>query len=462
MAYVSYKTKRALGAKYSRPPEIEMEEKRLEQQYAMIPQMAQIRESKRQANMAMLDRTRTREAQEKMATQSGIMGTVGNVASLGMQAYKAGLFGGNKNTGTQQSMEDQIGYKTTLPIYTRDNPAPREVSPYWGEQAPPLNTYKYQTPDDMLSGMTKASYVEPSVSGIQPSAQTPNVGMMGASTAMSGLGAAGSALNAYNEFQEGDYVEGALDTAQAGIGMYNTGQQALNTINAAQGVGSAASSSSSVLPAVGAAINIGKGAYDTATSESGQEAVQGVWKMVDGVLQYVIPYYGMGRGISNLVKTGESLLGLQDGSDAAMTINTIQNIFGDPAGLLAGEGGDDWIKKGLRDSGISDTWICTATDQNTGMSDKEKESMVILREYALKEHNGWMTSYLKNGPILIKAISLAEDNLSSFYEKIRLILVEPVCKSIENDNLEEAYQVYLLVTKLLFKTYLPDFYFKEA
>jgi hypothetical protein len=92
MAYVSYKTKRALGAKYSRPPEIEMEEKRLEQQYAMIPQMAQIRESKRQANMAMLDRTRTREAQEKMATQSGIMGTVGNVASLGMQAYKAGLF----------------------------------------------------------------------------------------------------------------------------------------------------------------------------------------------------------------------------------------------------------------------------------------------------------------------------------------------------------------------------------
>lgn len=88
MAYVSYKTKRALGAKYSRPPEVELEEKRLEQRYAMMPEMAKIAEAKRQNNIAMMERSRAIDSQGK----SSMIGTVGNVAGLGMQAYKAGLF----------------------------------------------------------------------------------------------------------------------------------------------------------------------------------------------------------------------------------------------------------------------------------------------------------------------------------------------------------------------------------
>jgi hypothetical protein len=59
---------------------------------------------------------------------------------------------------------------------------------------------------------------------------------------------------------------------------------------------------------------------------------------------------------------------------------------------------------------------------------------------------------------LISAITEKENNLSEFYQMIRLVLIEPV--SHETD-IERCFQIYLGITKMLFMAYMPEFKFGE-
>ncbi|MCE5226681.1 MAG: hypothetical protein LLG05_12595 [Porphyromonadaceae bacterium] len=448
MNYTSYKGRRALGARYSKPPELILDEQRLAQKYALAQENAKIKESRRQSTIQQMNYNKSQKEQGK----AGMLGTAGNVIGMGMQAYSA-YKRGTKSTDIKKPDQTQPQEATGI---------------YQPAQQGTFGNTTYQIPPELQTEINKNPNVSPSVSDVKSRSQQIANGAYGAGS--SALGAGLSAYNAYREFKEGEYIPGAIDTAQTGIGMYNTVDAANKTITgitesanaaekgteaatqAAGATGGATNSLSSALPIVGAALNVGKGLYDTATAKDAAEGTQGVWKMVDGVLQYVAPYYGAGRSAAGLVNAGLGIAGV-----ANKTLNQVQSVF-DPAGFLAGEYGDPKKLLGLKD----DTWICTATDRNSSMSDAEKYNMELLRDYAIKEHKGWMKSYLQNGPILIDAIAMEEVDLKSFYNRIRMILIEPVCKYIEIGNMEEAYQIYLLVTQLLFKTYLPDFCFKEV
>jgi len=106
------------------------------------------------------------------------------------------------------------------------------------------------------------------------------------------------------------------------------------------------------------------------------------------------------------------------------------------------------------------TWICSATAKHSTMTHAEESVMSKLRTYAQKNHLGWWDSYFKNGTRLVKEIAGQETDLPKFYDNIREVLVEPVIKAFEEDP-EKAFQIYLFVTKTLFKAYMPEFEFKE-
>jgi hypothetical protein len=85
--------------------------------------------------------------------------------------------------------------------------------------------------------------------------------------------------------------------------------------------------------------------------------------------------------------------------------------------------------------------------------------MKALKDYALTTHKGWINAYLKHGTKLVEAISQQED-VENFYSDLRTVLIEPVCANVDID-IEKAYQIYAVITKMLFRVYMPDFDFKE-
>ena len=92
------------------------------------------------------------------------------------------------------------------------------------------------------------------------------------------------------------------------------------------------------------------------------------------------------------------------------------------------------------------------------MSEEEIAKMQSLKEYAIENHAGWWNSYFKHGPQLVLAITDQEDDWETFFKTIRLILIEPV---FHEENIEKCFQIYLTITKILFKAYLPDCKFGE-
>lgn len=138
-------------------------------------------------------------------------------------------------------------------------------------------------------------------------------------------------------------------------------------------------------------------------------------------------------------------------------------------GALAGAAATSWSGPGAivgavvggvvgAASSLIDTHICTATNKVVGLSVVEAVKMKVLKEYAIENHSGWWNSYFKYGPQLISAITEKENNLSEFYQMIRLVLIEPV--SHETD-IERCFQIYLGITKMLFMAYMPEFKFGE-
>jgi len=109
-------------------------------------------------------------------------------------------------------------------------------------------------------------------------------------------------------------------------------------------------------------------------------------------------------------------------------------------------------------SSLVDSHICTATREIVGMSKAEISKMKALKKYALKYHKGWLASYLDNGQELVGQIILREYDSEKFFMKIRKILIEPIARE---EDMEKCFQIYLKVTKKLFKKYMPDFEFKE-
>ncbi len=162
-----------------------------------------------------------------------------------------------------------------------------------------------------------------------------------------------------------------------------------------------------------------------------------------------------------------------DGQGGALDNIGQMALAGDPitAGLLSGAQSMGIMDGSVTGSSTGDTalavatgglselsWICTATAKKSYMTKEEKTQMELLREYAEKYHYGWWNSYYKHGPTLIKAITQQEINLKEFYNNIRTVLIEPVC---QQKDIEKAFEIYLAITKMLFRTYMPDLAFME-
>ena len=367
MAYgqptTSFNQRRALGIRYGQDPALTLEQQRMEQEY--IAQPARAANAQRIQEMNLLDQRR-QEAIDRQGRAS-MINAGGNVVSMGMQAAKMGKDMGWWGNGKPVTPTETVPNPNNLPIYDKNNPIPVNNDIYTQQQygydvnnpmpQNSMTTNNYPGQGGVQGGMydnpIKTSYdITPSAVDIgQPdimpvSPETPNA-PSGFDTAMgiggSGVGAVSSAYNAANAFGRGDTLSGGLYTAKgivdAASGI-NKGVNAINsignTVNAAgqtvdaagKVVSNTTSSLGSALPIAGAAINVGLGAKDVATAPTLQKGVAGVWKMVDGVLQYVIPQYGAGRAASGLVDAGLGLAGQANNRVA----NDWQNIF-DPAGM---------------------------------------------------------------------------------------------------------------------------------
>jgi len=330
--YVSWGTRKALGKRYSIDPALEMDRERLQQEYALVPGR-EARALQREENA--LSRAEREEAKKAQTTASYI-GAAGNVAGLGMQYLNYTNNRDSINKMPNQALTSADGSYDRP--YIKGNPAPRttQVSPYWGEQAAPLGTKQYQGPEEMYTPTT-VSYEQQNIpkaalntgNGLNMNPQSSAL----VDTGNAALGGAGTALSGYKTYQDiqrGDYLNATLDATKTGIGAYNTANAASKAIT---GAGVAAGTAlGEALPVVGAAIGAGQGVADIAQSKNAKDVVSGTWRVVDGVLQYVVPFYGLGRGASQVVDAGAALLGQGD----SPIINNIQDVF-DPAGMAAGQ-----------------------------------------------------------------------------------------------------------------------------
>lgn len=190
--------------------------------------------------------------------------------------------------------------------------------------------------DPAISAASGSGPVLPGGGGMMPSmSELTGTGLDAATQAAMDAGV-GSGLDVASDTS-------ALDAAMdAGVGNavgFDAGAE-LAAESAAEAGGSTLSEA---LPALGAAVKVGKGLYDVTQARDAHEAVQGVWNMADGVLRYVQPYYGIGRTAANLVNAGLGLAGVDD-----KALKVTQSVF-DPAGALAGEYGNIAAWLGIED-----------------------------------------------------------------------------------------------------------------
>jgi len=243
-------------------------------------------------------------------------------------------------------------------------------------------------------------------------------------------------------------------------------------LGAATGTGQGAG----IVPALAETGATSTGSAITSTGSAIAPATEGI-----GMTGLATPaLYGVGAGFAGgmagktaLGKSAGKLLMFGQGGEkenAAVAGNVVGSGLGAIAGGISiGAAGMSWSGPGAlvgavvggivgAVSALVDSHICTATHKVVGMSKEEIGRMEILKEYAIQNHSGWWNSYFKNAPELILEITAQENDLGAFYKGIRTILIEPISK--END-MEKCFQIYLAVTKLLFKAYMPDFSFQE-
>jgi hypothetical protein len=308
-----------------------MEKERLAHEYALVPG----REARALQREEMLANRAEREQARKDQTTAGYIGAAGNVAGLGMQYLN---YQNNKDYISKLPDRALTGMEN-IPIYTAENPAPRTI---------PRSTVDAQGNLRAEPSMTTGNYPGMySNENIPKTALTTNDTSGGlnfnpppsplVNTGNTAMGAAGSALGAYKTYQDvqqGDYLNAGLDATKTGIAAYktvDTASKALTGTGVAAGtaIGQAAGK---VLPVVSAAISAGQGIADISNAKNAKDAIAGVWRVVDGVLQYVVPQYGWGRAGSQVVDAVADVAGAGN----SPIKNNIQDIF-DPAGMLAGQ-----------------------------------------------------------------------------------------------------------------------------
>lgn len=161
-------------------------------------------------------------------------------------------------------------------------------------------------------------------------------------------------------------VDGASKAASAAA---TTTASAATT--AASAVGSAASKA---LPIVGAAISGVKSLDRLFNAQNIQQGIQGVWGIVDAVLQYAVPAYGLGRSLGGLVNLAV------DDPDAQTLV--------DPAGKFTNTAGDP-----KRDEATKQM-IQETEDNNNYLQQQEEQE--IQRKYAERRPDNDDPSGLEN------------------------------------------------------------------
>jgi len=380
--YTSYNNRRALGMRYSRPPELVLDEERLAQEYAQLPSKRALAEQQRQFNIAQ-------ENQKNAQTKSGVSNLVGTAGNLGMIYYmgKSGMFGG-------QSAAELAAAEAAKQAAAQT--AATQTTQLLGQQT----VQNASTAVPMTYGTQIATPVTQTAGTVVPATE----GM--AATGV--LGDSGSLAGVTAESLEGTSVTGS------GVGM------------------SGASVGGAVLPGVGAGVLAGQ----LGKSGTGQDIGKALMFNHGGEKENAAVAGGVGGAL------GGALAGA-----AATSWSGPGAIVGAVVGGVVGAA-----------SSLIDTHICTATNKVVGISVVEAVKMKVLKEYAIENHAGWWNSYFKYGPQLISAITEKENNLSEFYQMIRLVLIEPV--SHETD-MERCFQIYLGITKMLFMAYMPEFKFGE-
>ncbi len=272
-------------------------------------------------------------------------------------------------------------------------------------------------------------------------------GTSGIGAGMSGLfgGAAGAATPSYL----GAAATGSGSVANSiGMGMGST------VMPSAPSVASAGGLSTTITPALTESGTIAGSA--TPVMGMATPALAGVG---GGLAAGAISKTQIGKDIGKVLlfgQGGDKEQALMQGMTGGAGMGAIGGfIVGGPIGAAVGA-----VVGGLVGgaSSLIDSWICTATNENAFMTKEEKEKMNLLKIHAIQNHFGWWNSYLKHGVELTRVISEKEKNLPEFYGSIRLILIEPVYKE---ENIEKCFQIYLAITKMLFKAYMPEYEFKE-
>jgi hypothetical protein len=320
------------------------------------------------------------------------------------------------------------------------------------------NLYDYSQIDDPSTLQTLGAGVQ-GASLLNQGANLAGIGTGVAGNVISGIGGVGNIVGGINDISKGNYAQGAM---KAGTGAL-----------AAGGALESATAIAPVYNAITGELIAGTGAGTGAVSGAVGSGVGSALGAIGSVASIAAPYYAAAKlgGVAlDAIAANNPDWGKTGVADFTRSIrNPLQvedyfnRTFSEHGGIPYEKA--KWVTYGLnpinalQEWGI-DTHICTATKKHSLLTETEEDIMKGLRVYALDKHTGWMKSYLKNGPKLIKAIEEQETDLTKFYDNIREILVRPVTRIFDTDQ-EKAYQIYLLVTQMLFSKYLPEFSFTE-
>ena len=108
------------------------------------------------------------------------------------------------------------------------------------------------------------------------------------------------------------------------------------------------------------------------------------------------------------------------------------------------------------------SYLCTETNNESGLSKADLRSLARFRMYAKHNHSGILNFYIENGPELTRAIAETEgENTKAFYDRLKEAYIMPVIVHSESSHSEQAFWVYRKMVVRLMKKYTPHI-FKSA
>jgi len=120
---------------------------------------------------------------------------------------------------------------------------------------------------------------------------------------------------------------------------------------------------------------------------------------------------------------------------------------------------DAWnASVGAITGGLLDTWLCTEVSRYIGMTVDDNADLQKLRRYCVKNHREWIREYLQKGKELVEKINATlptTEERVTFYAALKEEMVLPVLKRIRDEDMEDAFDRYVDITKKLFDRYAP-------